>query len=1113
MDDAQWYKDAVIYEVHVRSFFDSDGDGIGDLIGLTKRLDYIEELGVTALWILPFYPSPLRDDGYDIASYTEVHPDYGTLEDFRHLLREAHRRGLKVITELVLNHTSDQHPWFQRARQAPKGSPEREFYVWSDHDKGYSEARIIFSDVKTSNWTFDPVAGQYYWHRFYSHQPDLNFENPLVQKAIFDFVDFWMEMGIDGLRLDAVTYLYEREGTNCESLPETHQFLKDLRAHIDERYAHRMLLAEANQWPEKAIHFFGDGDECQMVFHFPLMPRLFMALEMEDRHPVVDILEQTPQLPEGAQWALFLRNHDELTLEMVTDEERDFMYRAFAPETRMRINLGIRRRLAPMLGGDRRKIQLLNALLLSLPGTPVLYYGDEIGMGDNYHLGDRDGVRTPMQWSPDRNGGFSRANPQSLFLPAITDPSYHYISVNVENQENNPSSLLNWLKRLIALRTSSLVFSRGDFEVLPCSNHRIFAFLRRYQNQEVLCLFNFSRSAHHFHLDLSEHLQRWPIELQGLSNFPPVVESTAARYPLALGPYGFFFLELAREPRQTSSLARRKAARRETPLEVEQTWTEVFDGRYRRSFFQCLRHFLSQQRWFNPRHRDLLTLDIEETIRLRWEGGVTLVAILEARFHDGESERYVLPLDFASDQREVMLRTGAKDAILTEVQLHQTQQRGVIYDATANPAFASALLNFIRKSWRIQGQHGVFQGHWEEHFADLAPEELEVLTAAPADLTGKHTTMVFGKKVVMKLFRRLEEGRSVDVEIGTYLASRDFQGATPLMGYLDYQQGRWEPTCLITLHQYLPHQCLAYDWFAAAASKAAKEKWDMPSTLPSLLSSTFLSYSPSFDSLDSDFQDQGLGWQKFWHESTQLGELIAEMHRHLAGAKDDTALAPIPLFSDYERARYQAMRSLLARTFRGLRRSLPEMGEHQQLARWILEQEGLIQAYFFRQIGTGDGGLRTRIHGDLHLKEVLKTDTGFRVIDFEGHPWLPIGERRIKRSPLRDVASMLHSFHHAALVIMTVGKEKEELPLQDYLQAHRFYLLAASGFLQGYFRDYDILSFLPTSAELSSRLLDSLRLKKALQQLNSALEKQEELSLVMICLATLIDQILIQPTS
>src|SRR5579884_820575 len=584
--DPLWYKDAIIYEVHVRAFFDSNGDGIGDFRGLTDKLDYLRDLGVTALWLLPFYPSPLRDDGYDIADNTGIHPSYGTMRSFQTFLREAHRRGLRVITELVLNHTSDQHPWFQRARRAPPGSRARDFYVWSDTPDRYRDARIIFKDFESSNWAFDPVAKAYYWHRFYAHQPDLNYDSPDVRQAMLEVVDFWLEQGVDGLRLDAVPYLYEREGTTGENLPETHAFLRELRRHIDARFAHRMLLAEANQWPEDAIAYFGDGDECHMAFHFPLMPRLFMAIYMEDRFPIVEILQQTPPIPDTCQWALFLRNHDELTLEMVTDEDRDYMYRVYARDHHARINLGIRRRLAPLLGNHRRRIELMNGLLFSCPGTPVIYYGDEIGMGDNIYLGDRNSVRTPMQWSADRNAGFSRANPQQLYLPVIIDPEYHYQSVNVQAQQNNPNSLLWWMKRLIALRKQYRAFGRGSLEFLTPDNPKVLAFVRQYSphprplppgekgegTERVLVVANLSRFPQPVQLDLHAYRGMVPVELMGRTRFPPVGDGP---YFLTLGSHAFYWFAL-----EAPTPAELPAGRDEEPpaLEVAGSWEAVFSG-------------------------------------------------------------------------------------------------------------------------------------------------------------------------------------------------------------------------------------------------------------------------------------------------------------------------------------------------------------------------------------------------------------------------------------------------------------------------------------------------------------------------------------------------------
>jgi maltose alpha-D-glucosyltransferase/alpha-amylase len=539
-NDPLWYKDAVIYQLHVKAFADSSGDGIGDFIGLTGKLDYIASLGVTAIWLMPFYPSPLRDDGYDIADYTDVHPDYGTRADFRALVRAAHKRGLRVITELVINHTSDQHPWFVESRSSGR-NPRADWYVWSADDTRFADARIIFKDTETSNWAWDNGRQQYYWHRFFSHQPDLNYDNPAVLRAVARVMRFWLEMGVDGLRLDAVPYLVERDGTNGENLPETHAVLKRIRAAMDERFPGRMLLAEANQWPDDVRPYFGDGDECNMAFHFPLMPRIWIALRKEDRTPIVDILERTPAIPDNAHWAIFLRNHDELTLEMVTDDERAYMWSEYAADRRARINLGIRRRLAPLVENSRRRLELLNALLLSMPGTPVIYYGDEIGMGDNVYLGDRNGVRTPMQWTPDRNAGFSTADAAALYSPVIVDPVYGYQAVNVEAQERIPGSLLHWMRRILGVRREYPAFGRGSLQFLHPENKRVLAYLRRHEGATILCVANLSRFAQYAELDLREFDGMVPVEMIGHVRFPPIGELP---YLLTFAPHGFYWFLL-----------------------------------------------------------------------------------------------------------------------------------------------------------------------------------------------------------------------------------------------------------------------------------------------------------------------------------------------------------------------------------------------------------------------------------------------------------------------------------------------------------------------------------------------------------------------------------------
>jgi maltose alpha-D-glucosyltransferase/alpha-amylase len=542
MQDGLWYKDAIIYQVHVRTFHDSNGDGIGDFRGLADKVDYLQELGVNAVWLMPFFPSPLRDDGYDIAEHRSVHPSYGTLDDFKNFLAVAHQRGIRVIVEVVLNHTSDQHPWFQESRSS-RDNPRRDWYVWSDTDTRYKGARIIFLDTETSNWARDPVTKSYYWHRFFSHQPDLNYDNPAVREEMWAVMKFWLEMGVDGFRLDAVPYLVEREGTSCENLPETHAVLKELRAKMDKEFPGKMLLAEANQWPADLRPYFGDGDEFHMAFHFPVMPRMFMSVQLEDRKPIMDILQQTPAIPDPCQWCLFLRNHDELTLEMVTDIERDYMYDTYAGDKSMRLNLGIRRRLAPLLDNDRRRVELMNGMLMSLPGTPIIYYGDEIGMGDNVHLGDRNGVRTPMQWDGGWNAGFSTADPENLYSPLILNPVYGYPAVNVYSQKRSGHSLLAWMKRLISARKSTQVFGRGSIEFLHPANHRVLAYVRQLNNETVLVVNNLSSSAQAVELDLRRYKGNILVEMFGRNIFPRIGDLP---YLLTMGPYQFFWFRLRR---------------------------------------------------------------------------------------------------------------------------------------------------------------------------------------------------------------------------------------------------------------------------------------------------------------------------------------------------------------------------------------------------------------------------------------------------------------------------------------------------------------------------------------------------------------------------------------
>src|SRR4051794_2758170 len=729
-----WYKDGIIYQTHVRAFFDCNNDGIGDFQGLTRKLDYLQDLGINILWLLPFYPSPLRDDGYDIANYTAVNPSYGTLADFKNFMREAHRRGIRVVTELVVNHASDQHGWFQKSRRAKPGSPWRDFYVWSDTPDRYKDARIIFKDFETSNWAWDPVAKSYYWHRFFSHQPDLNFDNPAVHDALFKVLEFWMETGVDAFRLDAIPYLYEREGTTCENLPETHVYLKKLRAHLDAKFPGKMLLAEANQWPEDTLPYFGDGDECHMAFNFPVMPRMYMSLAMEDRFPIVDIMAQTPPIPENCQWALFLRNHDELTLEMVTEEDRDYMWRTYAKDSTARINLGIRRRLAPLMGNHRGRIHLMNGLLFSFAGTPIIYYGDEIGMGDNIYLGDRNGVRTPMQWSADRNAGFSRSNPQQLFLPVIIDPQYHYEQVNVEAQQNSQYSLLWWMKRLIATRKRHKAFGRGSMEFLHPENRKILAFVRRYEDETLLVVANLSRIVQCFELDLSQFKGMVPVELSGGTKFPEIGERP---YFLNLGPFAFYWFELQRvtAPAATSD---------ELPLVNGKKWDEIFADHNRDALQRAIIRYIRTRRWFAGKARTLHALTIRDTVPLSRDAGQ--LAIIDIEYTDADPETYLLPLAVAAARRsdESDARTAALIARLRDGCL--------LYEPIAEPAFSAALLDVIAR----RRKNGKLSGITTRAFRELRgtdPLDAQVLKAEQSN-----TAIIYGQRLFLKLFRRLEPG-------------------------------------------------------------------------------------------------------------------------------------------------------------------------------------------------------------------------------------------------------------------------------------------------------------------------------------------------------------------
>ena len=1081
-DDPLWYKDAVLYEMHVRAFRDGNGDGVGDFKGLVEKLDYLQDLGVTALWLLPFYPSPLRDDGYDTADYTGVHPAYGTMDDVRLFLQEAHRRGLRVITELVVNHTSDQHPWFQAARRAPAGDPRRDFYVWSDTPEKYAEARVIFKDFEPSNWSWDPVARAYFWHRFYAHQPDLNYDNPAVHAAVLGALDFWLEMGVDGLRLDAVPYLYERPGTNCENLPETHAFLKKLRRHVDERYPGRMLLAEANQWPEDAVAYFGAGDECHTAFHFPVMPRLFMALRMEDRLPILDILQQTPPIPDACQWALFLRNHDELTLEMVTDEDRDYMYRVYAQDPQARINLGIRRRLAPLLENHRAKIELMNALLLSLPGTPVLYYGDEIGMGDNIYLGDRNGVRTPMQWSADRNAGFSRANPQRLYLPVIIDPAYHYEAVNVEAQQNNPHSLLWWMKRMIALRKRARAFGRGTLQFLPADNPRVLAFVREYDGERVLVVANLSRFAQPVELDLSAFAGLEAVEMLGRTPFGRVGDGP---FRLALGPHAFHWFSLETDPAAVVIAGRPEEEW--ATLVVEEDWQNVFRGRPRETLGEALAGYLPTCPWFRGRDRTIESAEVMGTVPVPLAAAAVHVAGVRVQYTAGDPEIYVLPLAFGpAPAGDGAVPSG--HAVVARLRVRPRARsvgetaEGVLYDPLGEREFSLALLRAVAEGRRFPGSFagGELAGRALASFGGLG----EIVAADPPPSLMReeqsNSSVVYGDRLILKVFRRVEEGPNPEWEVGCLLQERtSFRHAAPVAGALEYQRPGGGRTVLAVLHGRVPHQGDAWShtrhelglYFERALTAA--EPPGEPPRRPLL--------DLAAEEVPPEVQELIGGYLR----SVQLlGRRTAELHLALASVPDDPDFAPEPFTAMFQRTLYQSCRNQVRQALELLRSRLKGLPpELRPLAQEVLALESAALEKAKSVLDHRIAAQRARFHGDYHLGQLLYTGRDFVVIDFEGESYRPLTDRRRKRSPLRDVASMLRSFDYAALSALGDGGLRREDVTRLEPWARLWHAWVSAAFARSYLEAAGPAPFLPGDRADVSLLLDFYLLKRGANEL------------------------------
>ena len=980
--DPFWYRDAVIYQVHVKAFFDSNNDGVGDFPGLIQRLDYLAELGVNAVWLMPFYPSPRRDDGYDISDYRGVHPDYGTIADVRDFIREAHARGIRVITELVINHTSDQHPWFQRARRAKPGSAAREFYVWSDTDRAYAGTRILFLDAEKSNWTWDDEAKAYYWHRFYAHQPDLNFDNPRVLKAVIAVMRFWLDMGVDGFRLDAVPYLVEREGTSSENLPETHAILKHIRKVIDDHYPDRMLLAEANLWPEDIQEYFGAGDECHMVFHFPLMPRMYMAIAQEDRFPITDIIRQTPDVPEGCQWAIFLRNHDELTLEMVTDRERDYLWEVYAADRRARLNLGIRRRLAPLLENDRRRIELMNSLLLTMPGTPIMYYGDEIGMGDNIHLGDRHGVRTPMQWSSDRNGGFSRADPSSLVLPPIMDPVWGYQAVNVEAQSRNPHSLLNWLRRMLVERSRHQAFGRGTLRLLLPQNRRVLAYLREYEDDVILCVVNASRSAQAVELDLSEFAGRTPIELLGGTPFPVIGQPT---YLLTLPPYGFYWFKLSEEahtPAWSTTSAgsfiehQTFVLRGSLAQSLDRNMREVLET-------EILPIYLSGRGWYPNRATRSANVEIVAVTPMPGAEQDAVFADVEVSI-DGARIRYALPMAIAWEDAA----PAPFEAPLAFARARRARRVGLLTDGFASAVFAHAILGALARRETLPF------GDSEIAFLPLGDASAHIPWDAEIEWArAEHTVsrMVVGRRAVVKLFRHVTMGIHPEPEMARVLTERGFDGIPTMIGEAARHHPSGETSTLAVVEAYVTNRGDGSHWTQEQLARIIDEQTMAPA-------------ERGEDALEA-----------YWIFAHALGRRVGEMHALLARPSDDPAFAPERVGEAGVNAACAGAREQLKAALKALIRT--DDRERRRLVAQLASRRDEILDLLAKLLGNGLGSYRTRIHGDLDLAHVLVRGSDVSIIDFRGDPAKPLNKRRAKRSPMRDVAGIVWSFNYEAGII------------------------------------------------------------------------------------------------
>ena len=1091
--DRDWYKDAVIYELHIKAFCDADGDGIGDFSGLTTKLDYVRDLGVNTIWLLPFYPSPFRDDGYDVADFMNVHSAYGSVADVGRLVHEAHARGLRVITELVLNHTSDQHPWFQAARRAARGSPERDFYVWSDDPTTYAGTRVIFTDTEKSNWTWDEVAGQYFWHRFFSHQPDLNFDNSTVREAVFGIMEFWLDQGVDGFRLDAIPYLVEREGTSNENLRQTHEVIKDLRRRLDAKYKNKLLLAEANMWPEDVREYFGDDDECHMAYHFPLMPRMYMAIAQEDRHPVVEILAQTPEISPSCQWAVFLRNHDELTLEMVTSKERDYMYDTYAADRRALINLGICRRLAPLLDNDRERIKLMNSLLLSMLGSPVLYYGDEIGMGDNIFLGDRDGVRTPMQWTSDRNGGFSRADPQRLYLPPIQDPVYGYEAVNVEAQSRDASSLLNWTRRLLAVRRSTKVFGRGRTTMLHPGNRKILAYLRELGDEAVLCVANLGRSAQPVELDLARFKGRVPVEMGGHNAFPPIADLP---YVLTLPAYGFFWFRLATDVAPPGWHTDRRPVEDLAVLVLFDGWNSLFRDRvvpWRIAMAgktlaqfegELLPRYLARQRWFGGADKTPAPARIADHAVLAHGGREWLLTLLGTE-SSTRRQRWFAPFALGWEDGEDERLRQLTPAALAKVRMQA--RLGVLADALVDEAFCAAVVQAIGAGRELRAAQGVLRFVPTREFAVIANTDRDrdpdpgVQGRSPLHaLPAGHNTMVqVGERLFLKVLRQVRPGINAEIEVGRFLHDvAGYERVAPLAGSVEYVAADGAVSTLALLHAWVPNQGTA--WSLAVEQLARQLE--------------------RAGAAGAEGRDEFVAGG-FLTGAQLLAQRTAGLHVALARHSGDPAFDPEPLSAADLQHWAASTRSSVAATLALLREHatrgiagpqalVSAQAQAQAQAQRVATASAAIDRIVTRAAALSAVGSKCRIHGGYRLQELLVVNNDFVIVDFEGDPTRPLAERRTKQSPLRDVAAMLRSFDQARNAALQIGAHADIEFGRRETQARAWGQAAREAFLQAYASEAIAGGLWPDADSLAAQrpLLDLFELDLLLHELRDELQ-------------------------